>query len=524
MKRPERLNARFLGREAMASVVVFLVALPLCMGIAMASGVPAERGLVTGIIGGLVVGLIGGSPLQVSGPAAGLAVIVWEVVNTHGLAGLAMITLLAGVIQLVAGTLRTGRWFQAVSPAVIYGMLAGIGLLIFSSQFHMMVDDSPRSSGLSNLLSIPVAIYKGIFPLEGTVHHLAAGAGLLTLVTLVAWNRYRPARLSFVPGPLVAVVVATALANLLSLPIRYVEIPDSLLGAVALPTADSWALLMSRPIIVAAVGMAIVASAETLLCATAVDRMHDGVRTHYDRELSAQGVGNILAGLLGALPMTGVIVRSSANVEAGATTRTSAILHGVWLLMFVAAAPFMLELIPTSSLAAILVYTGYRLVNVEAFRKLGEHGRAEQVIYGITVVAIIATDLLTGVMTGFALAVLKVLHDVAHVDIDVHSDQEGRYDMEIRGAATFLRAPQVGERLLEIPRDAELHVHLDGLLHVDQAIMDQLVDWERQAERAGGRLVLDWDEVDHARDYRRRLSSKLPGRNREASGARRAAA
>jgi MFS superfamily sulfate permease-like transporter len=182
MNQPARTSPFPPARDFLASVVVFLVALPLCMGVAIASGVPPAAGLITGIIGGILVGFLGGAPLQVSGPAAGLTVIVWQLVQQHGLAVLGIIVLFAGVLQLAAGLFKLGQWFRAISPAVIHGMLAGIGVLIFASQFHIMVDDKPRGSGIANLLSIPESVYKGIFPMDGATHHIAALTGVVTIL------------------------------------------------------------------------------------------------------------------------------------------------------------------------------------------------------------------------------------------------------------------------------------------------------------------------------------------------------
>ncbi|HEY8459964.1 MAG TPA: SulP family inorganic anion transporter, partial [Blastocatellia bacterium] len=193
-------------KDFLASIVVFLVALPLSMGIAIASGAPPALGLITGIIGGVVVGIIAGSPLLVSGPAAGLSVLVWDVINQHGISMLGPILLLAGVLQAVMGISRLGQWFRAISPAVIQGMLAGIGVLIIGSQFHVMVDDGPKGTGLQNLLSIPSAIYKGLVPLDGSSHHLAAFIGILTIAIILAWS-YVPKKLRIIPAPLVAVLL-----------------------------------------------------------------------------------------------------------------------------------------------------------------------------------------------------------------------------------------------------------------------------------------------------------------------------
>lgn len=482
-------------QDLVASIVVFLVALPLCMGIAIASGAPPAAGLITGIVGGLIVALMAGSPLQVSGPAAGLAVIVWELIQSHGMATLGVIVLLAGVIQLIAGAARLGQWFRAVSPAVIQGMLAGIGILIFASQFHVMVDDSPRGSGLMNLATIPVAIWKGIFPLDGSVHHQAAAIGLLTIVSIVLWQLFSPRKLKVIPAPLVAVIIATIAASAFGLEIRRIDVPSNLLSAVTLPGFDVLGSI-DGSIILAALAMALVASAETLLCATAVDQLHSGPRTKYDKELAAQGVGNMICGFLGALPMTGVIVRSSANVEAGGKTRLSAFLHGVWLLVFVAALPFVLRMIPTACLAALLVYTGYRLVNVAAIKKLATYGRGELGIYAATVIGVVTIDLLSGVLIGVGLALVKLLYTFSHLTIRTETSPDGgRTTLHLEGAATMLALPKLAKALEEVPGSTELHARIDQLDYIDHACLNLLMDWERQHQATGGQLVVDWEEL-----------------------------
>jgi len=274
-----------LANDAIASVVVFLVALPLCMGIAIASGLPPALGLATGIIGGVVVGSISGSPLQVSGPAAGLAVIVFEAVREFDVAGMGLIFMAAGVLQFFAGRWKLGQWFRAISPAVVYGMLAGIGILIVGGQFHLMVDDKSKSSGLQNLLLIPESLYKALFPPEGTQHHLAAAIGLLTLLTILLWNRFRPKSLKVIPGTLAGVVLATVVTVIFQLDIKHVPIPTDIWSVFTLPSVEGLSRLMTPWALVTIVTVAVIASAETLLSAAAVDRMHNGVRTDYDKEL-----------------------------------------------------------------------------------------------------------------------------------------------------------------------------------------------------------------------------------------------
>jgi len=495
-KTPTSMKNIAWNREFLASIVVFLVALPLCMGIAIASGVPPALGLISGIVGGLVVGTLGGAPLQVSGPAAGLAVLVWQFVEKHGLPALGWVVLAAGVLQIISGVFKMGRWFRAVSPSVIQGMLAGIGVLIFASQFHVMVDDAPRGSGITNLLTIPTSFYKGIFPVDGSVHHLAAGIGLLSIVSIVLWTRFKPQALKSIPGPLVAVVLATGIAAAFSLPIQYVSIPESLIDSLNVPKLADIGLFTSPSFLGTVLGFAVIASAETLLCATAVDRMHDGARTQYDRELLAQGVGNTLCGVVGALPLTGVIVRSSANVEAGAKTKYSAIMHGGWLFLFVALMPFLIRWIPTSALAAILVYTGYKLVNPAAIKKLWKAGKSEVFIYGATVVAIVSTDLLTGVLTGFGLALLKLLYTFLHLEIVKETDEaHKRVDFALRGTASFVQLPRMADHLESIEDDVEVHFHLGALAYADHATLELINEWRN---RRSGKVVLEWDEY-HAR-------------------------
>jgi MFS superfamily sulfate permease-like transporter len=638
-------------QDFLASIVVFLVALPLCMGIAIASGVPVASGLITGIVGGLVVGWLAGAPLQVSGPAAGLTVIIFDLVQHHGLEVLGIAVLIGGALQLLAGLLRYGRWFRAVSPAVIHGMLAGIGVLILSSQFHVMVDDAPKGSGLENLVSIPEAIRKGLpMPELGTArersarrdllqqfgnlheqqiqlrelaaelipatpqdadhtdaaphktlplpdklqldslavkqqelssqlsilvealdtrgvsetvrdpaalkaamnnalqqipialgdlqqgraervrasqaeiqlsleevlgelknHDWAAKIGLLTILVLVLWKMFSPTRLKLVPAPLLAVIVATVVATLLKLPVLYVEVPDSLLSEIHLPSLTVLQTVSWKVVIQAGIVLAVVASAETLLCATAVDQMQSETRTDYNRELAAQGIGNMICGLLGALPMTGVIVRSSANVEAGGKTRLATILHGLWLLVFVSLLAFILRMIPTAALAAMLVYIGYKLINFKAIRELRKYGWGEVAIYAATVGTIVCTDLLTGVLTGIGLAAAKLLYTFSHLVVNLDVDQADRKAvLSLEGAATFVRLPVLAEELERVPGDVELHVDFEHLDYIDHACLDLLINWEKQHEATGGALVIDWDTL-HA-NFRRENGNGAAGR------------
>jgi MFS superfamily sulfate permease-like transporter len=487
--------------DLLASIVVFLVALPLCMGIAIASGVPSDKaaavGIMTGIVGGIVVGTFAGSPLLITGPAAGLSVLVYELIQSFGWHMIGLIVLLAGGIQFVAGMLKLGQWFRAVSPAVIYGMLAGIGVLIVVSQFHIMLDDKPREDGIANIVYLPGAVWRGIVPTEDANHDTAARVGVLTIVILTFWKKLAPSRLKVVPAPLVAVTAATLVTVLLNLPIKQVVLPDTLTSAITFPSIaglTSWTSW--QPLIVAAVSIAFIASAETLLSASAVDQMHQGPRTRYDRELMAQGLGNMVSGCLGALPMTGVIVRSAANVQAGARSQKSEILHGMWLLMFVSLFPFVLRWIPTASLAAILVYTGFKLVNLKIVGELRKYGLSEVLIYFATIVSIVAFDLLTGVIVGFGLSILKLLATFSHLQVRIEDEpHSSRTTLYLQGTATFLRLPRLAAKLEQVPAGRELHVHFEDLDYIDHACLDLLINWGKQHSATGGSLVIDWESL-----------------------------
>lgn len=480
-----------MAKDLVASFVVFLVALPLCMGVALASGVPPALGIVTGVVGGLLVGLVGGSHFAITGPAAGLIALSYAIVREHGLAGLGVAVLGAGLVQLAWGLFRIGGWFRAVSPAVVQGMLGGIGVLIITSQVHVMVDAPARSDTLANLAAIPDSFVKGLFPLEGTSHHLAALVGILTLVVLVGWERFRPRALAACPGALVAVLVATVASTGFALPVSRVEVPDSLASTLTFPTADAFALFADPGFVGATLALALVASVESLLCATAVDRLHEGAPTNYDRELLAQGAGNLVCGLLGALPLTGVIVRSSANIDAGAVSRRSALFQGAWLLATVLLLPFCLELIPTAALAAILVCIGYRLLDPSGIYRACKASFGEGAVLVLTLGSIVVLGLLWGVLLGAALALAKLLWTLAKVDVEVRHN--GRHtDVFLTGAATFLRLPTLAGALDRLEHGREVHLHFCGLSHLDQACVELLRAWKNRYCAAGGAVEVDW--------------------------------
>jgi MFS superfamily sulfate permease-like transporter len=492
---------RSVVKDIPPSIVVFLIALPLSMGIARASGMPASLGLITAAVGGVIVGFLGGAPLVIAGPSAGLSVLLLEWVvafrtdqDPYGIVSIGIVVMVAGAIQTVAGLLKFGTYFRAVSPAVIRGMLAGIGIIIVVKQFHVMIDDDIQGSVLYNIVKIPAGVMKAMTTGGERTHYIAASIGVATLLTIVLWDRFRPAKLHALPGALAGVLVATLAAALLELPIDYVDVTGSLASYVSLPTVDSLSKLAEPEIWTAAVALAFVASAETLLCATAVSRMHPGDRTDYDRELTAQGIGNLACGFLGALPITGVISRSSANVEAGAKTRMSSVMQATWVFLFAALLPGLLGLVPESALAAILIYVGFRLVQVSAPQKILDFGTTVVAIYLATIIGIVAIDLLSGIIIGLVLSTGSLVYSLAHLDIH-RVDLDAKIELHLHGAATFVSLPSLAGAFEEIPPGSELHLCFDELDYVDHACLDFIAAFQSRHEETGGSVIVEWPSL-----------------------------
>ncbi|MEU1278014.1 SulP family inorganic anion transporter [Streptomyces sp. NPDC005805] len=465
-------NRQDLGRDFLASLVVFLVAVPLCVGVAVASGVPAELGLVTGIVGGIVVGLMPGSTFQVSGPAAGLTVLVYDAVTDFGLGALGVIVLVSGALQILLGGFGLGRWFRAISVAVVQGMLAGIGLVLVLGQLYALADTGQPSGGIAKLTGLPELAHT-ILTDGANATAFLVGAG--TIALLVLWPRL-PARVRLVPGPLAAVAAATLVTVALDLPLARVEV-QGLLDAIHPPGLSDAARLADVALIGTILAFTLIASAESLFSAAAVDRMHDGPRTDYNKELVAQGTGNVVCGALGALPMTAVIVRSAANVQAGARTSLSRVLHGVWLLLFAALLPQVIGIIPLAALAAVLVHAGGKLVPVGELLPLWRQQRGEAAILVVTALAVVVTNLFEGVIIGILLAVVKTAWETSHIAIDVRELTGGRLVVTISGNATFLRIPSIMERLEGLSQDHPVELDLTGLRHLDHACRVSLENW-----------------------------------------------
>lgn len=472
-------------RDFLASLVVFLVALPLCVGVAVASGVPAELGLVTGIVGGLVVGFLPGSSLQVSGPAAGLTVLVFEAVQEFGLGMLGAIVLLTGTLQIALGLLRCGRWFRAISVSVVQGMLAGIGLVLILGQLYTMAGAEQPRSGMDKIAGLPGLLAD---VLSDTASLTAAAVGIGTIAVLLLWPKL-PAAVRVVPAPLAAVALATAVTAGLRLDVANVTV-RGLVDAIQPPGLGDLAALGSVAVLGTVLAFTLIASAESLFSAAAVDRMHDGPRTQYDKELVAQGIGNATCGVLGALPMTAVIVRSSANVEAGARTPLSRVLHGAWLLLFAVLFPAALGIIPLAALAGVLVHAGCKLIPAKEIVPLARAHRGEALVLATTAIAIVVTNMFEGVVLGLVLAVVKSAWDTSHVHLDVRELTGGRIVVTLTGNATFLRLPRILETLEALPKDRPIELDLTAVRHLDHACRTTLENWAMRHNDSGTEAVL----------------------------------
>lgn len=470
-----------LGRDLTAGGVVFLVAIPLCLGIALASGAPLISGLIAGVVGGIVVGFLSGSAISVTGPAAGLAAVVLAQITELGsFPAFLLAVVLAGALQLVFGLLGGGGLSRFFPTNVIKGLLAAIGLLLILKQLpHLVGHDADWQGDFAFQQQDGSNTFSSILLAARAVLPGAALVGLLSLALLLLWEKTPMLKKSVFPAPLAAVLGGTLISEFLRVMESSWAIDPSHLVNVPVVGQDvSWTGILTFPdfsritdsaVWVAAAVLAIVASIETLLNLEATDKL-DPLRrvSPPNRELLAQGTGNVLSGLLGGLPMTSVIVRSSVNAMAGGRTRVSTIFHGVLLLGSVAMLPELLNRIPLAALAAVLVATGWKLASPQLFRSMWREGPMQFAPFLITVVAIVASDLLLGVVLGMAASLIFILWSNTQQGVRVVEERHAGglvHRIEFAGQATFLNRA----RLV-----AELAKYKEG----DQVLLDaRLVDF-----------------------------------------------
>ncbi|MFD5005492.1 SulP family inorganic anion transporter [Streptomyces mutabilis] len=473
---------RLAGADVSASIAVFLIALPLSLGIALATGAPLQAGLVAAAVGGIVVGWLGGCPLQVSGPAAGLTVVTADLIQQYGWRTTCAITVVAGIAQLGLGCLRVARSALAVSPAIVHGMLAGIGVTIAVAQLHIVLGGTPQSSVPDNLLALPAQL--------ANLRPADVAASVLTLTLLFLWPRV-PGKagrlLGKLPAALIAVAGATAVAALAGLRLPKVDLPSW--SSHALATLPDGPVL---GLVAAVLTTTLVCSVQSLLGAVAVDKLvsaRPGLtgrvkRSDLDRELLGQGAANIVSGSLGGLPIAGVAVRSTANVSAGAVSRNSTMLHGVLVLIATLLLVPALELIPLASLAALVMAVGLKMVSLNHIRTVTRH--REVLVYAVTTGGVVFFGVLEGVALGIAVAVGVALHRLTRTRIK-HDETAGVHHVHVRGQLTFLAVPRLSRVLHQVPQGVDTVVELDGSF-MDHAAYETLQDWQKTHTAQGGRV------------------------------------
>ncbi|MCV7409369.1 carbonic anhydrase [Mycobacterium florentinum] len=476
-----------LRHDVPASLVVFLVALPLSLGIAIASGAPLAAGLIAAVVGGIVAGAFGGSSVQVSGPAAGLTVVVAGLIDELGFPMLCLMTVGAGALQIAFGLSRLARAALAIAPVVVHAMLAGIGITIILQQIHVLMGGSSHSSAWQNLVALPNGI------LHHELHEVITGGTVIAI--LLVWSRL-PAKIRMIPAPLVAIVAATALAIAAGLDTDRISLSGNFFDALNLPHI-SGASPKGKPwieeasdIIVGVLTIALIASVESLLCAVGADKLHTGPRTNFDREIIGQGTANVVSGLVGGLPITGVIVRSSANVAAGARTRMSAVLHGVWILLFASLFTDLVELIPKAALAGLLIVVGAQLIKLAHIKLAWRTGNFA--VYAVTIVSVVFLNLLEGVIIGLAVAIGLLLVRVTRAPVAVRpigGELSKQWRIDIDGTLSFLLLPRLTKALASVPQGSEVTLNLNAD-YIDDSVSETIGDWQRTHEARGGVVVI----------------------------------
>ncbi len=495
------INKQYIGADAASSIVVALVALPLCLGIALASGAPPIAGLISGIVGGIVVSLFSRSELSVSGPAAGLLVLVLAAINDLGYDAFLTAVCLAGALQLVLGFLRAGVFAYYFPSSVIRGMLAAIGAILILKQIpHAVGFDSDYEGDLAFFQPDGLNTISALGNALEAMHAGAAIIAAVSLFILLVVPRVPGLKdFKLMPAPLLAVIVGTALNELFVIYAPSFINEGELL--VPMPVFDNITELTSQlgsPVLSAladakvwihAGTIAAVASLETLLCVEAIDKLDPLGRTSPpNRELKAQGIGNFLAGLLGGIPVTAVIIRGSTNVHAGGRTRLSAILHGLWLLLAVAFIPSLLARIPLSSLAAVLLVIGYRLTPITLHRSMLKQEKNVWIPFLITFFAIIFTDLLKGVTIGLVAGVFFILYANSRNTAYIHHRDEtlenGRRHIRIELAenVSFLNKANLDTMLSELPDGIEVEIDGSTANYIDHDAAEILNEFEATAK------------------------------------------
>lgn len=492
-----------LKRDLPSSVVVFLVALPLCLGIALASGAPLFAGLIAGIVGGIVVGMLSGSQLSVTGPAAGLTVIVLGAIGQLGSFQIFLLAVvLAGAFQLVLGLIKAGTIGNYFPSSVIEGMLAAIGLILILKQLpHALGVDSDFLGDEEFFQGDNQNTFSAIGNALGHFSLAAIVISVLAVLILVFWPKVK--KINVVPAPLVVVALGIVLSVVFQ-GTPYALKPEQM---VAIPVVNGWgefSNLFSMPdfsaignkdVWIVAGTIAIVASLETLLGVEAVDKIDPIKRvTPTNRELIAQGIGNMISGMLGGLPMTSVIVRSSANVNAGARTKMSAVYHGLLLLLSLVFIPTLINMIPLACLAAILLVTGYKLTRISLFKHMYHKGWSQFAPFVLTVIAVVFTDLLKGVAVGMLVSIFYLLRTNMRNPYFYRIQEEGnKKNIRIKLAeeVSFLNKAAIQVLLTGIPKETNVIIDGSNSRYIDPDVLETIFNYKHNAYTKGIVVTLE---------------------------------
>ena len=513
---------KYIKNDLPASIVVFFVALPLCLGIALASGAPLFSGLIAGIVGGILVGALSNSQIGVSGPAAGLAAIVLTAIGTlGGFENFLVAVVLGGIIQIIFSILKAGVIAYYFPSSVIKGMLTGIGIIIILKQIpHFFGYDEDPEGDFSFFQVDGENTFSEILNAINLISPGATLIAVIALAILILWDQVLSKRskvFKLIQGPLVAVVVgilyfvftegneqlAISSEHLVSVPI-----PESMESFKNLLRFPYFGVIGNPEIWITAFTIALVASLETLLCVEATDKLDPYKRTTpTNRELLAQGIGNSVSGLLGGLPVTQVIVRSSANIQSGGRTKASAIIHGFFLLISVVLIPRLLNMIPLSVLAAILFIVGYKLAKPGLFKKMYHLGWKQFVPFVVTVVGIVFTDLLVGIGLGLGVGIIVILiksYLNSHfLHIEDKSNGAHKIKMTLAEEVTFFNKGAILKELDSLPENSYLELDVRKTRYLDNDIIEILEDFSEKAKNKHIeiKLISERGEVENPESY-----------------------
>ncbi|QHS54112.1 SulP family inorganic anion transporter [Mucilaginibacter sp. 14171R-50] len=502
--------AKNLKKDIPSGLVVFLVALPLCLGIALASGAPLFSGILSGIIGGIVIGALSGSQLSVAGPAAGLTVIVLNSIATLGsFEAFLLAVLLAGAMQILLGLVKAGTIANYFPSAVIEGMLAAIGIILIMKQFPHAVgydSDFEGDEGFSQADSNNT--FSGIISAVSKINYGAVIIAGVSLLLMIYWPKFK--KVAIVPAPLMVVVIGVVLASLFSgtslalLDKQFVQIPvvNSTSEFFGLFKSPNFSGIGNKQVWITAATIAIVASLETLLSLEAVDKIDPIKRVSpTNRELIAQGAGNVVSGLLGGLPMTAVIVRSSANVNSGARTKVSAIFHGFLLLICLLTIPSLLNKIPLSCLAAILLTVGYKLARIGLFKHMWHKGLNQFIPFVVTIVAVIFTDLLIGVGIGMLVGVFYILRTNLrnpYFYTIAPNGEKNTIRIKLAEEVSFLNKAAIQVTLTSLPKGSDVVIDGSQSRYIDPDVLEIIHNYKHNAYTKG--IVVQLQDVKERYD------------------------